>query len=159
MTPAAPTAPASRTSTTISPPRIAPAQIATTVLGPTGYGPLRLGMTEDQLVATGQVAPVREASPGTCTQYTINGQTGSRLEVSATRGLVLIDPGTRIHTPEGISEGATVEQVKAKYPDYDSQASPSVVKVPGNSAAWFSIYPGTGSTIGQIVLIGSQTEC
>jgi hypothetical protein len=151
---------ATRATTSISPPRTSsPSPISATVLGPTGYGSLRLGMTEAQLLATGQVSAARTPGAGTCAQYTINGQSGSRLEVSATRGLVIIDPGTAIHTPEGISEGSTVQQAKAKYADYDSQGSPVIVKVPGNPAAWFYLYPDPDGTIGQITLVGSQTEC
>jgi hypothetical protein len=155
----------SRTTSSSSPvPRTAAtvAPIAATVLGPTGYGPLRLGMTDAELQATGQVtSSLPSQKPvGSCTTYAINGHTGSRLEVSAKRGLVIIDPGPKIHTPEGIAEGATQAEVKAKYPDYDSQKSPAIVRVPGNSAAWYYLYPAPDSSkIGTIVLVGSQSEC
>jgi cytoskeletal protein RodZ len=161
--PSVPPEPTSRTSSpTNSPARVTStaAPITATVLGPTGYGPLRLGMTDTELQATGQVSAGPPSPAGSCSTYTINGQTGSRLEVSAKRGLVIIDPGPKIHTPESIAEGAAEDEVKAKYPDYDSQISPAIVRVPGNPAAWYYIYPGPDSgKIGAIVLVGSQSEC
>ncbi|MEV4311376.1 hypothetical protein [Actinocrispum sp. NPDC049592] len=143
-----------------SKPAVVPA-VTATVLGPNGYGPFRLGMTAEQVVATGQVnQPAAPVPAGQCVTYTIGGQPGSRIVVSPRSGVVLIDPSIKVHTPEDVGEGTNIEIALSHYRDFDAQKSPSVVAVPGRTSAWYSIsYDMDTSKVTGIILLGSQTEC
>ncbi len=135
--------------------------VTATVLGPNGYGPFRLGMTADQVLATNQVnQPVAPVPAGECTTFTIAGQPGSRLVVSTRSGVVLIDPSIKVHTPEDVGEGTNIEIALSHYHDFDAQKNPSVVAVLGRASAWYSISfnPDTANVTG-IALLGSKTEC
>ena len=101
------------------------------VLGPAGYKALKLGMSENQAVATGLIGGRQMI--GRCAWYDlVPGEgpqnPGNGVVISPGRGVVSI-PGTeRSHTPEGIvmgsvnnSRGSTFDEVKRAYPNLAHQ--------------------------------------
>ncbi|MFB9907919.1 hypothetical protein [Allokutzneria oryzae] len=88
-----------------------------TVLGPDGFGPLKVGMSLSDAIATGKVGdPV--GGHDLCRGYKWAYSSGPVLIISKKYGVYSI-PGTApgARTPEGIGVGATPEQVKLAYPN------------------------------------------
>lgn len=94
-----------------------PAPTDTNVFGPDGYGRLKLGMTLEQALASGEISPVKSAS-GPCVQFVLRAHPDAGGFITSTDGVVIIDAGEGMRTPEGIGIGSTVEEFKAAYPDY-----------------------------------------
>lgn len=90
-----------------------PVVVTDAVFGPTGYGPLVLGMSLDAAVATGALGEALWDN-GICTRYPING--GGQVLVSHAYGTTAISAGPSARTPEGIAFGSTVADVRAAYP-------------------------------------------
>jgi hypothetical protein len=126
-------------------------------LGPTGYGEFRLGMSETDLVATGQVQ--LEVRTDACTQYRIKSTAGGGyVEFSQAHGLVNINPATS-STPEHITVGSTTQQVKDTYPDFTGANGPPQAKVPGNANAVYRfMFTGEGKVSG-IQLHSNDYDC
>ncbi|MFJ6670391.1 hypothetical protein ACIQMJ_04700 [Actinosynnema sp. NPDC091369] len=80
-----------------------------------GYGPVKFGMTEQEVAATGLVAP---APGGECAAFTWTSDPGmvNAVLVARGRGVVRIKLPSSGTTSAGIGVGATLAQVKAKYP-------------------------------------------
>lgn len=121
---------------------------AGTVVGPTGLGPLRLGMTIKQAQATHLLGFTLDAHPSGCTEAS-NQDDGITIKYSTAYGVSLI--GTEQgRTPEGIGAGSTLADVKRVYPQsadprlgtLDEQYSmfgDVETQVPGNPAAAYEI--------------------
>jgi hypothetical protein len=146
------------TSSSTSPRTSVPPTIITNkVLGPVGYGPFRLGMSEAELLATQLAEPAGDV--GGCAKYEIKGIAGSALYYSPSYGLGLIVLTSNVRTPAGITIGSTEDQVRNKYPDYnDTVVSHPRAAVPGNSTA---VYEFTYSadeqrTVTGLTLMGTQ---
>jgi hypothetical protein len=132
-----------------TPPASAPASTpasspAALVLGPSGFGPLTLGMKLDAAEATGLLTPVTGSAPdGGCdTRAKLaagagapDGQDGT-LYFSPNNGLSSITAYAGVKTPEGIGLGSTQDEAKAAYP--------SMTVVEESQAAW--VPTGTGAT-------------
>jgi hypothetical protein len=101
------------------------------ILGPAGYKALKLGMSENEAVATGLIAG--KQTIGQCAWYDLTPSEGPQnpgngVVVSPSRGVVSI-PGTESsRTPEGIvmgsvsnSGGSTFDEVKRAYPNLAHQ--------------------------------------
>ncbi|MCP3798395.1 hypothetical protein NLX83_03895 [Allokutzneria sp. A3M-2-11 16] len=89
---------------------------AENVLGPDGFGPLKVGMSLADAIATGKVGePV--GGNDLCRGYKWAYSSGPVLTISKAHGIYSI-PGTAkgAHTPEGIGSGSTADAVKKAYP-------------------------------------------
>lgn len=85
------------------------------VLGPAGIGKLRLGMSEKEAAATGQVTDysATEWKDGTkCASQTVD---GVNVGFSRHHGLAVITVAGGARTPQGVGAGASVDQVAAAY--------------------------------------------
>ena len=132
----------------VTTPATAPTTTATSeplVLGPTGLGPLVLGMSLDDANATGLVDHIT-ASTEACSNGLLKGehtsQTEAALFVSSRLGVAAIYAYGDIATPEGIKLGSTYDQVHAAYPSWrgiDGEQGHGWVVVPSNSNATYRI--------------------
>lgn len=99
-----------------------PTPPAPVVLGPRGIGALRLGMTGDQVSATGEATAQQGSAhdgwrPG-CLVLTLNHESnGYDGQVSADQGLEKIRATPSMRTPEGVGVGSTSEAFAAAYPE------------------------------------------
>ncbi|WP_131740514.1 hypothetical protein [Actinomadura roseirufa] len=113
---------------------------ARTPLGPTGFGPLRLGMTVPQAAATRLlVGKVRGTA---CNGYDFRSHRTPAHQVgvyiSRRSGLATIFALGRMHTPQGIGLGATLAQVQHAYPKLKTGVNTSTAAVPGNPRAVYT---------------------
>lgn len=84
------------------------------LLLPTSYGPLALGMSEEEALATGMLGAVEATDGDTCTRYP--GTFGGNVLVSANHGVVRVSVTSPVSTPEGIHQGSAVADIRAAYP-------------------------------------------
>ncbi|WP_144121900.1 hypothetical protein [Catellatospora sichuanensis] len=153
-TPAATTPAAPSTSASPVPPPPADALL----LGPTGYGRLRLGMTQAQAAATKLITPLAGKQSG-CYRYahlvgspaTGEHDIAGRLFFSETLGLAAIYAYSGVKTPEGITVGSTFDELRRAYPSWESVSGDKdgrgYVRVPGNAEAIYRIEVGAGKVI------------
>ncbi|MFC0115835.1 hypothetical protein [Kibdelosporangium aridum] len=139
--------PPKTTSTTVPP--IAPAA----TLGPNGFGNMRLGMTEEELLATGQVQGTQKPPTTGCTSYTTK-TAGGTVWVSPDSGVVAFVFRSGVATPERVGIGSTLEAVKATYPDFSGNSA----KVPGNASAKYQ-FSITGGKVSGLNLLAAQQDC
>lgn len=137
------TTPPTTTTASAAPPTKAKPPTNPLAFGPTTVGPLRLGISVDDAVATGLIQPnAVPADAAGCQGYDWTGQPGApshySLLFSPRYGLVRIGGRADAETPEGIYAGSAADDVRAVYPD---QAKPHmgrnewVTPVPGNPGA------------------------
>lgn len=154
---------ATPTGTTASTP--AEPEVSTLVLGPVGIGALRLGMSEDQIAATGLVSKVNYLNAtDDCGSASSHEPAGAySLWVSRTKGLVaVVTYGPQAHTPEGIGKGATLTAVKGAYPTVKPSSSGGgdqyQAAVPSNAAAFYQ-FDMIGTTTSQMILALKTQTC
>lgn len=92
----------------------------TATLGPDGYKGLHPGQTTAEAEATGLL--VDKQQNGGCTRYYLNPSEGQQnvgggVWIDQQAGLVLLSGTERTHTPEGITMGSTLDQIRKAYPD------------------------------------------
>jgi len=148
----------------------APPAVTGTLIGPDGLGPVRLGMSYDELVANGTVDPDAPAPAGPdCTSYgfTAGGAEASAL-LTAEGGVQAILTVEPTRTPEGVSTGWDIDQVRAVYPRATRRAltdtNPVHVPVAGNPGAVYSLMfvgpgPGDGFALVEIALQYADQPC
>lgn len=138
-------------------------------LGPTGFGPLRFGMTEDQAYATGLIEE-RDTERWDCTPLArLRGAVPSSSDdhygmVWFREGVGVVDiyayPG--VLTPEGIGIGASYAKMKRAYPTWQSVSEEpgshdgrGHVPVPGNDAAKYRIVVSNGKVVELNMYLGT----
>lgn len=93
-----------------------------------GYGKLKLGMPQQEALATGVLVEPQIKVAGPCAPYRSESVAADdAVLVSPTRGVVRISLPSFAKTSAGIGAGATVAEVKAKYPAAVRQESAFVV--------------------------------
>jgi hypothetical protein len=126
---------------------------APTVLGPTGFGALKLGMTEQQAEATGTIKPFKTVQlSDVCTKSSNldgapSGQGTVLLNKNLGVAIIAAYPGVRTH--EGLKIGDSLATAQRIYPNADVPWSAlgqpnrainhALVQVPGNSKAYYRI--------------------
>jgi hypothetical protein len=119
------TAPAGTMTATATPPAIglpSPSRsVSAVVLGPNGFGPLRLGMTPAQAMAT-HLTSAASVSPGQAcpTGRLLHGPSAGTpsLFFSPTLGLAAIYAYPGITTPAGVTLGSPLVQLQQAYPSW-----------------------------------------
>ncbi|MGW0519828.1 hypothetical protein [Crossiella sp. NPDC003009] len=139
------TAPSSSSKTPTS--TIPPKTFGTELMGPVSYRGLRLGMPQEQAVATGLIKPNAKPESNTgCFGYDYAGSPRAAgfysVVISKAKGVVRINGRGDERTSEGIGVGAPVADFDRVYPKYGTDhgaVGERVVAVPGNAAAnyWF----------------------
>lgn len=132
---------------------------ALTELGPDGLGDLRLGMTYEEAVKTGQLEG-RQAGTS-CSVIQVKGMPEtSTLTFTKTYGLVAIHLTGDARTASGIGIGASEKQVRAQHPDLlVPNAGDATAPADGNTKATyrFTFARGAVSRIGLVA--ATAQEC
>ncbi|MFE7117104.1 hypothetical protein ACFU99_17005 [Streptomyces sp. NPDC057654] len=89
------------------------------VLGPDGYKSLHLGQSERAAEQTGLL--VDKKGGGGCSVYHLRPSEGKPnpgggVFIESRKGVAMITGTDRIHTPEGVTMGTSLDRVKAAYP-------------------------------------------
>jgi hypothetical protein len=114
-------------------------------IGPASFQALRLGMTYDEAVATGMVGAGDPVPATGCATYPllVGGESAGGVQISAASGVEVLYPVVALHTPEGPSNGWSLAQVKAVYPEIDEAAVAdsglAFPAVPGNPGAVYRL--------------------
>jgi hypothetical protein len=130
-----------------------------TQIGPASFRALRLGMTYDEAAATGMVGAGDPVPATGCATYPllVDGQPVGDVRISAAAGIEVLYPVVALHTPEGASNGWSVAQVKAVYPEIDEAAVAdsglAFPAVPGNPGAVYRL-----EFLDELVGIGLQSS-
>jgi hypothetical protein len=149
-------------------PATQPAADPTYKLGPTGIGPLKLGMTRAQAEATGIVnkfispADTNSVCPWQSTVRHPSG-IGSQVYISTKLGVAIIEAAGPLKTPDGIGIGSSRADVLRAYPgfrliDGTVDNGKGFAKVPGNSNASYHFAFQNG-TVYYLVLAISNQDC
>ncbi|MBN6057743.1 hypothetical protein JYK22_37820, partial [Nonomuraea sp. RK-328] len=147
---------------------VAPAANAATAtgqaltLGPSGYGRIKLGMSEAQARATGLIVRKKIKVPTACATYDLKAHRyeGDRagLFVSKKQGVVTISGPGSAKTPQGIGRGSTPAQVKAAYPKLKQSAlyGTPIAPVPGNPKAIYVFLMSKRMVVGVVLVLAAQ---
>ena len=129
---------------------VRPAEQSSTVLGPDGVGALRLGMSPQEVEATGEATSTQGSAhdwwdPG-CEvldfeqgRFDEDDPSDQNGRVSPDQGLEQIRATADMATPEGIGIGSTIPEVLAAYPELDEVNSYDLVSVRASAAAVYLI--------------------
>ncbi|GAA2626442.1 hypothetical protein [Paractinoplanes durhamensis] len=144
---------------------------ASMTLGPTGLGKLKLGMTQAQANATGQInvwGPVYDgqtATKGCIAKTTLKLAEKGRGVVyfSTGLGVVIIDGFGGMASPQGIGVGSPTSEVLKAYPDYSNvdegqTEGRGYAAVPGNSGATYRIEIKDGR-VSHFTLQSTKQDC
>lgn len=133
-----------------------------TTLGPDGYKTLKLGMPEDQALATGLIT--EKSALGKCFLYKMPASEGSLPEhggvvVSADLKVHSISATTLMVTPEGVQRGAPLSEVKATYPNLTQNPQQPWLHstpVPGNPNATYTFVINEQQVASEFGLYGTS---
>lgn len=157
-----PTPPRTRTSRPRPPATGTPEPMPTALVSFSGYGPLRLGMSTEEALATGQLTENGSGGAG-CTSYLISG--GGEVLISGSGGLVWIAAPAEAQTPEGVQAGVTVGQVRETYPDVSTHFAGDRLILSGGSSHYEFMISVAGQTmrdsdrLRQINLVSNSYDC
>lgn len=107
-------------------------------LGPTGYGPLTLGMSYKLATATGQVTSDAHGTH-------LAGHPDAGLCLSRTDGLMAIFLGKGMRTSEGLRIGSSAARLRHLYPDLtpygvaEAGHSSGIFRAPAGDGDWYEI--------------------
>ncbi|RJQ90630.1 hypothetical protein [Amycolatopsis panacis] len=101
-----------------------------------GLGAVQLGMSEQQLADKGVTLTQVKESSG-CKYYDVTGAgvPAATAVVSSGKGVVAVKPVGAAHTPEGVGDGSTKDDVAAAYPG-TSEASGALVSPTGDQGTY-----------------------
>jgi hypothetical protein len=124
-----------------------------------GFGKLKLGMTEVEASALG-ITLKKTNTSGQCVFYGISGNgvpASGSVAISGTYGLVIVEPGTPAHTPEGVGKGSSKEDVLQKYPEAVSNGSGTSASAGPESTYRFDV--DTANVVQAVKLYSVKQDC
>ncbi|GAA0938712.1 hypothetical protein [Actinocorallia libanotica] len=131
-------------------------------LGPLGYGKLKIGQTKKQARKTGLI--VLERTDGGCTGFDLKAHRTPKDEVggyiSKKHGVVAIFAAKGMKTPQGVGVGATMAQVKKKYPGLREEINHWWVPAPGakNKAQYWFLFDQKNK-LTELGLVSPKQDC
>ena len=145
-------------------------------LGPDGFGQVKLGMTLNQAMATGQLTRNPIGDGEDCRIAVETGTVpahGGGVWVSGKYGVVKIEAYPGVSTPQGITLGSSLDDLKRAYPDVavetDRDMSNGQVviemddhyrsKVPGNPQANYRFFVDTHNHVDAMLLVRTTQDC
>lgn len=128
------------------------------VIGPTGWGRLRLGMSEADAIATGEFDLSEGVSGSPCHRYWLAGH-GGPVDISPTYGVARIPAKSGVRTPEGIGAGSTDDEVLAAYPDATTANYVITAPVPGNAKAVYVFNTSPSKQVSSLTLELATSDC
>ncbi|MEV6827728.1 hypothetical protein [Amycolatopsis sp. NPDC051102] len=155
--PGASTSPLPQPSTSSSPSALA-AVTSGPLLAADGFGRLKLGMSEADVIA--QTVTLSDAQTGaSCTVYKAQGSgipAAASVVISKAAGLVVVTPDAAAHTAEGVGAGSTQSQIFAVYPA--AKAEPGGVAAPASATADYHFRLGDTGVV-QTSLMSVTQDC
>lgn len=124
-----------------------------------GFGKLKLGMTEAEASAQG-ITLQKTAVSGQCVFYGISGNgvpASGSVAISNTYGLVIIEPSTPAHTPEGVGKGSSKDDVLQKYSETVSNAAATSASAGPESTYRFHV--DTANVVQTVALYSVKQDC
>lgn len=134
-------------------------EVASARLGPYGIGPLQLGMTERQAVATGALGRSTSRDGG-CASYPVKGP-GVTARISSSDGITSFVASSGVRTPEGIHIGSPRSAVQQAYgtPNARTVIPGTSYQVPGNSDAFYRFSFDARDLVASITLRLKSGKC
>lgn len=137
---------------------------ATLTIRPDGFAGLRLGMSIDEVRATGEAVPHEDVG-GLCRTFTLTGaglpaaEADSETDgfVSKEYGLVAVFARPGMSTPEGLGVGSTVAELRAAYAAGDSESGWFRVSLGGGREYEFGV--GQGNTVESLSIRMITQDC
>lgn len=129
-------------------------------LGADGYGNLKLGMTAEQAAAQG-VTLTKTGGTDTCASFDITGSgvpSTASVAISADNGLVVIAPDAPVHTPEGIGQGSTEDDVFVAYPGA-SDDPVTGLSAPAGDTSTYSFSVNDSRQVENVNLTSDNQDC
>lgn len=141
-------------------------------LGPDGFGLIKLGMRRDDVEATGEFVyhgKSSKCSLGQVAGTKVNG--GGSVIVSDTYGVAEIQIYQGVRTPEGVSLGSSLDQVRDAYRDTKVETGREVgdggtemddhyrASVPGNPNASYRIFVDKNRKVDDLSLVLNVQNC
>ncbi|HEY0950582.1 hypothetical protein [Nocardioides sp.] len=120
--------------------------------GPEGFGPVRLGMSRDELLALPGVRIT--GGNGVCEDFEAGGVIG---HLQPALGVAVLSIHADLETPERIHEGSTLAELRAAYPrgTYDDPWYSVALTRYGDRSYRFELHPD-GHVIGVMLLLDAQ---
>lgn len=127
------------------------------VLGPSGYGALRLGMSFQAAKATGMLAGAG-TPPTSCTEYLLKEGASeiAAVYISPTDGILRFT-ARGAHTPQEITVGSSMAQLRAAYPNLSKNSADYVA--PTGSGGSYVFYVDDQGLVTSFELIGPAVTC
>ncbi|MPY99828.1 MAG: hypothetical protein GEU97_17905 [Actinophytocola sp.] len=127
-------------------------------IGPDGYRSLRLGMSYDEIRATGMLAAQDDPPPKNCARYRLSGADVAvrHILVSERVGLAAV-VANKASTPEGVTIGSTRAELERTY-DAAEADDPKNYLIPTGKGGHY-LFRVDGDRVSELSLVANNQDC
>ncbi|MPY78367.1 MAG: hypothetical protein GEV04_07695 [Actinophytocola sp.] len=127
-------------------------------VGPDGYRALRLGMSYDEIRATGMLADQDGPPPNNCARYRLSGADVAvrHILVSENVGLAAV-VANKARTPEGVTIGSTRAELERTY-DAAEADDPGKYLIPTGKGGYY-LFRVDGERVSELALVANKHDC